>query len=197
MIPDMLLFGAILLTGAVATSAAPVAGADLYRLELQGGGSVWSQDPPTQTGTLLLFHRYPDGVLVSIRRSDLVRIALAKRGPTGVRGLAAGAVVDLGPTGGGAASSAAREAGAGAKRAHSPALGETKDGKALFNPDRAYRSDWDSKQVPGLNLGYPASPNDYREGRTLAYPSASSVQTAPGDLPRARVETGEPPKGPH
>jgi hypothetical protein len=75
-------------------------------------------------------------------------------------------------------------------------LGETKDGKALFNPDRAYRPDWDSKQVPGLNLGYPASPNDYREGRTLAFPSASSVQTAPGDLPRARVETGEPPKGP-
>ena len=38
-----------------------------------------------------------------------------------------------------------------------------------------------------MNLPYPASPNDYREGRTFAYPAAPAVQTAPG----------EPPKGPN
>jgi hypothetical protein len=194
MIPTMLLLGALLLTGAAASSAAPAAGPDLFRLELSGGGAVWSQDTPMQSGGVVVFHRYPDGVLVSIRRSDLLRIARTKAAAT-----LPGGAVDVGPTGNRVASSSPTAGGAGAPRrpavgGKTPEPGETKDGKALFNPDRDYRPDWDSKQVPGLNLGYPNSPNDYKEGRTLAYPSAPSVQTAPGDVPRARVETGEPPK---
>jgi hypothetical protein len=74
--------------------------------------------------------------------------------------------------------------------------GERKDGTALLNPDRPYRPDWDSKQVPGLNLPYPASPNDYREGRTFAYPPARAIQEAPGEPPKAPPASGEPPKGP-
>jgi hypothetical protein len=200
----MLIVGAVLLAGVAATSAAAPAAPNLYRIELAGGGAVWAKDAPMQSGTLVTFHRYPDGVLVSIRRSDLVRVAITKPAPSVARGLVAGGAIDIGITGtGGGSSSAIGKAGAGApKRAtgavpkSNPALGETKEGTALFNPDRAYRPDWDSRQVPGLNLGNPNSPNDYREGKTLAYPSAAGSVAAPGDLPRAKVETGDPPKGP-
>ncbi len=206
MIPVMLLVGAVLLAGAAATSAAASTAANLYRLELSGGGTVWSKDAPMQSGTLVTFHRYPDGALVSIRRSDLIRVAITKPEPSAVRGLVAGAAVDIGITGSGkgpvsaagraSAGATRRPAVAGATAKSNPALGETKEGTALFNPDRAYKPEWDSRQVPGLNLGNPNSPNDYKEGRTLAYPSAPVTQAAPGDLPRAKVETGEPPKGP-
>ncbi len=157
-----------------------------------------------QSGTLVTFHRYPDGALVSIRRSDLVRVAITKPEPSIARGLAAGAAVDIGITGGSAGAASARGGATGSRRPatagtaakSNPALGETKEGKALFNPDRAYKPEWDSRQVPGLNIGNPNSPNDYKEGRTLAYPSAPVTQAAPGDLPRAKVETGDPPKAP-
>jgi hypothetical protein len=206
MIPVMLLIGAILLAGAAATSAPQPPAANLYRLELSGGGAVWSKDTPMQSGALVTFHRYPDGALVSIRRSDLVHVAITKPESRAVRGLAAGAAVDIGITGsGGGPASAAGKAGAGATRRpavagakgiSNPAPGETKDGTALFNPDRAYKPEWDSRQVPGLNIPNPNSPNDYKEGRTLSYPSAPVTQAAPGDLPRAKVETGDPPKPP-
>jgi hypothetical protein len=206
MIPVMLLIGAVLLAGAAATSVAAPAAANLYRLELSGGGAVWSKDAPMQSGTLVTFHRYPDGALVSIRRSDLVRVAITKPEPSVARGLAAGAAVDIGITGSGTGPASAagragagatrRPAGAGAKATNNPAPGETKEGTALFNPDRAYKPEWDSRQVPGLNLGNPNSPNDYKEGRTLAYPPAPVTQAAPGDLPRAKVETSDPPKAP-
>jgi hypothetical protein len=206
MIPAMFIVGTVLLAGAVATSAAAPAAANLYRLELSGGGAVWSKDAPMQSGTLVTFHRYPDGALVSIRRSDLVRVAITKPEPNAVRGLVAGAAVDIGVTGGGAGPGSAagrasaggtrRPAATGARPTSNPAPGETKEGSALFNPDRAYKPEWDSRQVPGLNLGNPNSPNDYKEGRTLAYPSAPVTQAAPGDLPRAKVETGDPPKAP-
>ena len=65
-----------------------------------------------------------------------------------------------------------------------------------MNPNRPYRPEWDSKQVPGLNLANPASPNDYVEGKTLAYPPASAVQEAPGDPPKMPPSSGEPPKAP-
>jgi len=50
--------------------------------------------------------------------------------------------------------------------------------------------------VPGLNIPYPASPNDLREGKTLAYPPASAVQEAPGEPPKMPPSSGEPPKAP-
>jgi hypothetical protein len=85
-----------------------------------------------------------------------------------------------------------REAGGvGAAAASSPAAsgdlrpGEGKGGTALFNPDRSYRPDWDGKLVPGATMPLPNSPNDYKEGVTLAHPAAPAVQAAPGDVPKA------------
>ncbi len=202
----VMLLGAVLLAGALAaekpaaapTTAAPAAAASkqLYRLELAGRQTLWAEDHPQQSGSMIVFRRFPDGILVSIRRSDILRIVSARYEPAAARAIKPGGVIDLGMTGGSSGSGHLSAATKGAGATQSTAPGERSDGTALFNPNRTYRPDWDSKQVPGMNLGYPASPNDYQEGRTLAYPSASSPPPAPGDVPRARVETGEPPKAP-
>lgn len=172
---------------AAVESAAPT----LYRIELAGNSTIWSQDRPQQSGALIVFHRYPDGVLMSVRSADVKKMAAARPQPTNKQ-LSPGQQIDIGPTGSGSAGT--RPAAAGSRGNAQPplGLGERKDGTALLNPDRTYRPDWDSKLVPGLTMGNPNSPNDYREGRTFGYPSAPSSPIAPGDLPRAKVETGDP-----
>lgn len=183
----------LLLAVAISLHAAtpvPAAGPTVYKIELAGNQAVWSEDQPRDTGALLLFHRYPGGSLVSIKKADVRRIVLTRRNPDPPRAARLGRKeIDIGPTGAGAPS--VTEIGA----PEAPALGARKDGTALLNPDRPYRPDWDTKQVPGLNLPYPAAPNDYREGRTLSYPPGSAIQEAPGEPPKAAPTSGEPPKG--
>ena len=83
-----------------------------------------------------------------------------------------------------------------APRAAAPVLrpGEGPGGKALFNPNRAYRPGWDSTLIPGYSMPYSNSPNDYREGRTLAYPPGEGVQTTPGGPPMMSSVGGDVPK---
>jgi hypothetical protein len=172
-----------------ASKAPPAAPAVVYRIETGGSGVLWSADRPVQSGELILFHEYPSGALLSLRRSDVRRVAAQPR--AGLRS----AFVDIGVTGGGARKDAPS---AGKSPGREPAgPGARKDGTALLNPDRKYQPDIDSKQVPGLNIPYPTSPNDYREGRTFAYPAAPAVQTAPGEPPRMPAGSGEVPKGPN
>jgi len=95
-----------------------------------------------------------------------------------------GEAIDIGLAGPGSPSqSAGVGASSGASGGPGKAPGSRSDGTALFNPDRKYQPDIDSKQVPGATIGYPNSPNDYREGRTMSYPAAPAVQTAPGNPP--------------
>ncbi len=177
----------------VALLAPPAAGAAepmVYRIELAGGQQIIARTPPVPHGTRLVFSRYPDGALMSLKRSDVSRVvtvALAKTAD--VHKPRPGEVIVLGATGEHGASSTPSEA-AGVMRP-----GEAPDGKALLNPSRDYRPGWDSKQVPGQTLPYPVSPNDYREGRSFAYPPGTAVQTAPGQPPTG-VPSGEPPKPP-
>jgi hypothetical protein len=184
---NLLLAAAISLHAATPASAA---GQTVYKIEMAGNQTVWSEDQPRDAGAQLLFHRYPGGLLVSVKKADVRRIVVSRRNSETARGLRPGTAIDLGPSGAGAATSNA------AADATSPPLGARKDGTALLNPDRPYRPDWDTKQVPGLNLPYPASPNDYREGRTMAYPPGNAVQESPGEPPKMPPSSGEPPKAP-
>src|SRR5512141_2925736 len=121
--------------------AAPV----VYRIDLVGSAVVWSADRPQPAGALLVFHRHPDGLLMSVRASDVLRLSVPKRRPVAAtaKKLAPGEQVDIGPTGSGSrgASEAVGKPHAGKAP---PGPGERKDGTALFNPDRPYRPDWDS-----------------------------------------------------
>jgi hypothetical protein len=172
--------------------ARPAAAPKLYRIELAGNQIVLSRDRPVEGGggTVLLFHRYPDGLLLSVKKAAVRRVTLSQ-GTGSSKGLRPGGEIVLGPTG------SAREPGtATGAAATGPYPGERKDGTALLNPDRTYRPEWDNKLVPGASLPYPASPNDYREGRSYAYPPASAIQQAPGEPPTMPQGSGEPPKGP-
>jgi len=179
----------------LAPGPAPSA-ATVYRIELAGGEIAWAKDQPRDTGTALLFHRYPDGLLVSVKRADVKRLSTAPAPAGAARGPRPGKdLIVLGPTGPGSGSAAANGAAPGSAEAGSQP-GQRKDGSALFNPDRKYKPEWDSRQVPGSNIGYPNSPGDYKEGKTFAYPPAPATQSAPGDLPMMPAGNGELPRGP-
>lgn len=170
----------------------------VYRIDLKGGGALWASQPPRENGGVLVFIPYPRGPLTSIRRSEILRVLGVPVPP--VRSAAALRPGDqrvLGATGASGAAAAPASAGRNAAPGNPTGLGrpgERDDGTALFNPDRAYRPEWDSRQVPGLNLGLPNSPDDYREGLTLAFPPANAVQSAPGEPPMMPPSTGEVPR---
>ncbi len=162
-------------------------GADLpapvfYRIETAGRGVLWSRDRPLQSGEQVLFHQHPGGTLVSVRRSDITRVSAERVA------LSPSRYIDVGVTGAprheATAATAAASTGGKSARREAPGPGARPDGSALFNPDRKYQPDIDSKQVPGLSTGMPNSPNDYREGRTLAFPAAAATQASPGDPPK-------------
>lgn len=172
------------IAGTGATAAATVK--PRYTIELAGGRTITALSRPEPNATWLLFRRYPDGALMSVRRTLVRRVSEA--GPATVSGteLKPGEQRELGATGSGARPGA-RGAIAAPVAAKSGDLlpGEGKGGTALFNPQRTYRPDWDGKLVPGATMPLPNSPNDYKEGATLAHPAAPAVQAAPGDVPRA------------
>lgn len=152
----------------------------LFRIET-ARGVLYSSDHPMQSGELVSFHEHPSGTLMSIRRSE-IRHVVVEQVRRSIYAARPGDAIDIGVTGGSGGKSATATGGKGGKTA--PELGSRADGTALLNPDRKYQPDVDAKQVPGLNLGYPASPNDYREGRTIGYPAAPAVQSAPGEPPK-------------
>lgn len=159
----------------------------VYRIELTSGAVLWSDDAPMQSGEQILFHGRPAGALKSVRRSEIKRIVATSAPASTAAAHKPGESVDVGATGGrgrlGPPAAGTGKSGTGGGGALRP--GEGKGGTALFNPDRAYRPDWDGKMVPGATLGFPNSPNDYKEGVTLARPAATATQSAPGEVPKA------------
>lgn len=179
----------------LALAAAAAAQTRVYRIELSAGGVVWSDDAPLQSGEQILFHGRPAGALMSLRRGDVKRIVATTAVTLSSGVVKPGQAVDIGLAGPGKAGGATPRPVSGSSTAPKP--GEARSGSALFNPDRAYRPDWDNKLVPGSTMGLPNSPNDYREGRTLAFPSAAATQSAPGEPPTMKPGSGEPPKAPN
>lgn len=181
-------------TASTASAAVPASLPRIFRIELTGGGVVWSDDAPLQSGDQILFHGHPAGSLQSLKRSDIKRIVAASAVATPGSAIKPGQAVDIGVTGPGAASRTGRPLPR-ANVALKP--GEGKGATALFNPDRTYRPDWDGKLVPGATMGLPNSPNDYKEGMTLAHPAAGATQSAPGDPPMMKPSSGDPPQAPN
>lgn len=181
MIHLVLLLAAAAAAGNAAPPPADPNAPKLYRVELSGGDSRWSIGKPQPNGALLLFKSYPDGSLMSVKAKDVKRIVATSAAQTASKQINPGDSIEIGATGGSLAASAS----AAGKGAAPPPPGSRPDGTALFNPDRPYNPSWDSKLVPGASMGFPNSPNDYVEGKTIARPPAPAVQSAPGDVPRA------------
>jgi hypothetical protein len=53
----------------------PAPAAQLYQIDLLPSGNLISQDPPVLKGTNYLFHQYPTGTLISVRKSTVKQIA--------------------------------------------------------------------------------------------------------------------------
>jgi hypothetical protein len=68
-----------------------------YVLELRGGSRAYSLDEPVRRGRVVLFHRYPDGVYLSLAAGELERVVPAQEPRAEGNGLAPGQTVFVGP----------------------------------------------------------------------------------------------------
>lgn len=179
----------------MASVSAVAAEGSLYRIELDGNLVLLAKTPPVPHGTRLVFARHPDGVTVSLKRADVRRVVTVPIQRVAGREFKPGELLVLGPTGEGASGATSSAGATPSTGAQGMRPGESPGGKALLNPQREYRPDWDARQVPGATLPYPASPGDYREGLSFAYPPGNAVQASPGQPPTG-VPSGEPPRMP-
>ncbi len=182
------MFHLALLFAAAAAAAPPSSAVPLYRVDLNGGPSSWAMGKPQPNGALLLFRHYPDGALMSVRIKDVKQVVASDAKMVDGKKIQPGDAIEIGATGGGISGTpaGASAVAAGSKRhRRTRPRDERPDGTALLDPNRPYNQAWDSTMVPGLNMGYPNSPNDYVEGKTIAYPPSQAVQAAPGDVPMA------------
>jgi hypothetical protein len=80
----------------------------VYTIELRDGSRILAKDRPHHRGSVMVFHRYPSGVLTSLPEEQVLRVdteAVEIRNPT----LRPGDVVVLGATGAGPASAPPEE----------------------------------------------------------------------------------------
>jgi opacity protein-like surface antigen len=161
----VLIAAAALLCAAAAASAADAA--LYYRIEMAPSGSMIASDRPVVKGNTYLFHGYPSGTLVSLRRSDVRRIVQIDRAAaTAVN--PADRVVSIGNLAMQGGSTQAGPTNASAvRKTQVPEIGKGFYGNV----------------VPGITEGLPNSLNDYKVGRTYAAPPANAIQSAPGDPP--------------
>jgi hypothetical protein len=69
-----------------------------YAIEVRGGSRIFSIDQPVQKGRLMLFHRYPDGIYMSLSASEVEKVASLEAAPPPAPGeLAPGQTVYVGP----------------------------------------------------------------------------------------------------
>jgi hypothetical protein len=59
----------------------PLTSLGYYVLELRGGSHIYATDLPIRRGRLTLFHRFPDGVYMSLSSAEVVKVEAAKEPP--------------------------------------------------------------------------------------------------------------------
>ena len=50
-------------------------GETVYRIDLIPSGDLVSREVPASKGSMLVFHRHPDGLLMSVRKTDVKKIS--------------------------------------------------------------------------------------------------------------------------
>jgi hypothetical protein len=84
------LSGGVLLSGLAAAQS-------VYEIDLRDRANYLSSDRPVERGRVVLFHRYPDGALLSIQKDEVARVARVPAAATN-RALMPGEAIDVGPT---------------------------------------------------------------------------------------------------
>lgn len=153
---------------------APSDGSQLYRIELQAGIHILSLDRPTARGDILLFHRHPDRVFVSLKKVEVLRVVPFAAQPPEPIGLNPGEQLDVGLTGDGS------EPKSGPSQ---PGLlrGEGPRGSPPVSANWEYRSTSGRRLIAGYNVPFAPAP---------------AVQRAPGEPPTG-VQNWPPPTRPN
>jgi len=155
-----------------------------YQVDLIPSGKLIARDAPVARGTIVLFHKYPDGTLISMRRSEVRQITRISAQAAAATNPAQRLVPigNLAMQGGSAQAGPTNASAVGARTAAGPQLGRGFYGNV----------------VPGQTQALPNSPNDYQIGRSYAAPPSNAVQTAPGAPPINPVTNtgGNPPTMP-
>ncbi len=129
------------------------AGQEVFQIVFHAGGVVLARAAPIEKEGRLVFRRHPDGVLLSVRKSEVSSVTTMKVKPQA--SLRPGGQLDIGVTGEGAT----RPVPGSGKPPSRP--GEGAAGVRLVSPSGRY-------YVPGYNLPFPPRP---------------AVQQAPGEPP--------------
>ncbi len=85
------------LSGLLAATASLAGSMTYYALDLRGGSKVYSLDPPVRKGRVVLFHRYPDGVYLSLSAAEVEKVSTLEAEPPPAETLAPGATLYVGP----------------------------------------------------------------------------------------------------
>lgn len=157
----------LFLAGLLASFAASAQQAAYYQIDLAPTGKMLSKDQPVLKGGTYVFHSYPAGTLMSLRRSQvkLVTQITAESPDATYRVVPIG---NLAMQGGSTQAGAANANTVKPKAATGPELGEgfysdLKFGQSLA-PDAAASS-------------------DYQVGRAYGFPPSSASQSSPGAPP--------------
>ena len=139
-----------------------------YQIDMVPSGSVISTDLPVTKGTMVVFHKYPGGTLMSMRRSELktvTKVSSAAVQPANP----ADAVIRIGNL---AMQGGSTQAGPTNARAVSAPKDTSGLGTGFYN-----------NVIPGETQAFGNSANDYKVGATYAYAPSNATQSSPGAPP--------------
>ncbi len=154
---------AVLLAGAFVLRAED----KFYQVDLVPSGKVIARDLPVTKGTMVVFHEYPSGTLVSMPRSSVKKVAQIAPANAQQTNLATEVI----PIGNLAMQGGSSQAGPQNARtvaaAKAPQLGQGFYGNV----------------VPGTSQAMPNSANDNVVGKDWAYGPGNAVVSSPGGVP--------------
>ena len=166
--------------------AASVRAADkVYQVNLVPSGNVISTDLPVTKGTMVVFHQYPSGSLVSMPRSSVKSVSQIPMASAKSPNFAEQAI----PIGNLAMQGASQQAGPQNARTAGAAKTAAGPKEGQYGGPGFY-----SNMVVGESVAAPNSANDYQVGRTYAYAPSNATQSSPGAPPtNAAVTSGSNP----
>ena len=139
-----------------------------YQIDMVPSGSVISTDLPVTKGTMVVFHKYPGGTLMSMRRSELKTVT--KVSSAAVQSAKpADEVIRIGNL---AMQGGSTQAGPTNARAVSAPKDTSGLGTGFYN-----------NVIPGETQAFGNSANDYKVGATYAYAPSNATQSSPGAPP--------------
>ncbi|HKD18584.1 MAG TPA: hypothetical protein VKG23_12020 [Thermoanaerobaculia bacterium] len=153
-----------------------------YQVNLVPSGSVIAKDLPVTRGTMVVFHQYPSGNLVSMPRASLKSVFQIPAESAKTVNIAERAV----PIGNLAMQGGSSQAGATNMRV----IGQAKAAaNANAKENQIGGPGFYSNVIPGQTEAMPNSANDFQVGRTYAFAPSNATQTSPGAPPTAPAMT--------